>query len=88
MSVPCGNPRSLCEDLDGLVTRRLGSFDAETEVAEVRVLLVTFHVTECPAVALLACRKGGLLKAKLDKMNDADASYVYLTTLCEREPEN
>jgi hypothetical protein len=76
------------EVLDGLVERRLKAFDATTDASEPRVLFVPFHITECPATALLICRGSGLLRSKLDKMTDADASYVYLTTIAKREPEN
>ena len=78
----------LARVLDGLVERRLRAFDAETDATEPRVLLVPFHITECPATALLICRQGGLLRSKLDVMSDTDANYVYFSTLATAMPEN
>ena len=76
------------EVLDGLVERRLRAFAAETDATEPRVLFVPFHVTECPATALLICRGSGLLRSKLDVMSDRVRDYVYLTTIATATPEN
>jgi hypothetical protein len=59
------------EVLDGLVERRLRAFDAQTDATEPRVLFVPYHITECPATALLICRGSGLLRSKLDVMSDS-----------------
>jgi hypothetical protein len=76
------------EVLDGLVERRLRAFDAQTDATEPRVLFVPYHITECPATALLICRGSGLIKSKLDRMSAEDAHYTYLTTITKRDPEN
>ncbi|MFZ1009861.1 MAG: hypothetical protein WAN65_23695 [Candidatus Sulfotelmatobacter sp.] len=76
------------EVLDGLVERRLRAFAAETDATEPRVLLVPFHITECPATALLICRGNGLLRSKLSSMSAEDAHYTYLTTITRLDPEN
>lgn len=90
LTAPDGIPRGddPREVLDGLVTRRLRAFDAETEASEPRVMFVPFHITTCPATALLLCRGSGLLKAKLDRMSAEDAHYTYLTTITKLDPEN
>jgi hypothetical protein len=76
------------EVLDGLVERRLRAFDAQTDATEPRVLFVPYHITECPATALLICRGSGLLRSKLDVMSDGVRDYVYFTTLAAPPPEN
>ena len=75
--------------LDGMVTRRLGAFDAETEGSgEARTLYVPFHTTTCPASALRICFESGLLKVKLANMTPEAEDYLYLTTLARAEPKN
>jgi hypothetical protein len=74
------------EVLDGLVERRLRAFDAQTDATEPRVLFVPYHITECPATALLICRGSGLLRSKLDVMSDRVRAYVYFTTLAAAPP--
>ena len=75
--------------LDGMVTRRLGAFDAETEGSgEARALYVPFHITTCPASALRICFERGLLKLKLASMTPEAADYLYLTMITRQEPEN
>jgi hypothetical protein len=76
------------EVLDGLIERRLRAFDAQTDATEPRVLFVPYHITECPATALLICRRNGLLRSKLSSMSAEDAHYTYLTTITKLDPEN
>jgi hypothetical protein len=78
----------LREVLDGLVERRLLAFAAETDATEPRVLFVPFHVAMCPVMALLICRRTGLLRSKLAEMSAEDANFIYLTTIAKRDPEN
>jgi hypothetical protein len=85
MSIPAGNSRALCEVLDGVAERGACGYSAITDD---RMLWIPFRVAACPATALVICRSTGLLRSKLDAMNDADANYVYFTTLATATPEN
>jgi hypothetical protein len=49
---------------------------------------VPFHITTCPATALLICRRTGLLRSKLDEMTVEAADYTYFTTIAKPEPLN
>ena len=71
--------------LDGEAQGSKFGFLAETEF---RFLWVPYTATRSPVAALLACREGGLLRVKLDRMDPRDADCLFFTTITKREPEN
>ncbi len=85
MSIPGGNSAELCAVLDGEVERGLYGYCASTDE---RVLYVPHAKAADAAEAVLLCRRGGLLRSKLDSMTAEDAHYTYLTTIPKRDPES